>query len=671
MAVRNILSTHAWLLALLAGVLQPTAQETEWRTYGGDLRSTRYMSLDQINSTNFDKLEIAWRLKTDFLGARPEFNFQATPLVVNGVLYIPAGSRRAVIALDAETGEMLWMHRIDEGKRGDSAPRKLSGRGLAYWTDGKQERIVYVTPGYQMVALDAKTGLRVPAFGKNGIVDLKLENDQDVDLESGDIGLHAAPIIANDVIVVGAAHLPGDMPKSRRHEKGYVRGYDARTGKRLWIFHTIPLRGEFGWETWENESGSYSGNAGVWAQMSADEELGLVYLPVELPTGDYFGGHRPGNTLFSESLVALDIKTGKRKWHYQLVHHGIWDFDIPCAPILADITVNGKLIKAIVQPTKQAWLYVFDRATGEPVWPIEERPVEKGDVPGEWYSPTQPFVTKPPAFDRQGVSVDDLIDFTPALRAEALELVKRYKIGPLFTPPVVSNFNGPLGTLMLPSNTGGTNWPGGALDPQTNILYIYSFTNVVSLGLINDAARSDMDFGRGRARDPNAAPPATAGGGGAAAGGGGEGGGAAITVQGLPLIKPPYGRITAIDLNKGELLWQVPHGDTPDNIRNNPALKGLTIPRTGRTNGRIGTLVTKSLVIAGEPGFNTTPHGRGAMLRAYDKLTGADAGAVYMPAPQTGSPMTYMRRGKQYLVVAVGGPGYSAELLAYRLPDSK
>jgi quinoprotein glucose dehydrogenase len=659
----SLFSPPIYALALIVSIVQPTPQNTDWRTYGGDLRSTRYMPLDQINSSNFNKLEIAWRLKTDFLGPRPEFNFQVTPLVVNGVLYTPAGSRRAVLALDAESGEMLWMHRIDEGKRGDSAPRKLSGRGVAYWSDGKQERIVYVTPGYQMIALDAKTGHRVASFGKNGIVDLKLENDQEVDLESGDIGLHAAPVIANDVIVIGAAHLPGDMPKSRRHEKGYVRGYDVRTGKRLWIFHTIPMRGQFGWETWENESASYSGNVGVWAQMTVDEELGMVYLPVELPTGDYFGGHRPGNTLFSESLVALDIKTGVRKWHYQLVHHGIWDFDIPCAPILADITVNGKLIKAIAQPTKQAWVYVFDRTNGQPVWPIEERPVEKGDVPGEWYAPTQPFVTKPPAFDRQGVSIDDLIDFTPELRAEALELVKRYKIGPLFTPPVVSRWEGPLGTLMLPSNTGGVNWPGGALDPATNFLYMYSFTNVVSLGLINDGSRSDMDFGRGRARDPNAKPASAAGG-----GGGGEGGGPAITVQGLPLIKPPYGRITAIDLNKGDIVWQVAHGDTPDNVRNHPALKGLNIPRTGRTNGRIGTLVTKSLVIAGEPGFNTTPQGRGAFLRAYDKATGADAGAVYMPAPQTGSPMTYMRNGKQYIVVAIGGPGYSAELLAFRLP---
>jgi quinoprotein glucose dehydrogenase len=400
--------------------------------------------------------------------------------------------------------------------------------------------------------------------------------------------------------------------------------------------------------------------------MTVDEETGTVFLPVELPTGDYYGGHRPGSGLFGESLVALDIKTGVRRWHYQLVHHGIWDFDIPCAPILADLVVDGTPVKAVAQPTKQGWVYVFDRITGRPVWPIEERPVEKGDVPGEWYSPTQPFVTKPPAFDRQGVSVDDLIDFTPELRAEAVELVKRFKIGPLFTPPVVSRWEGPLATLMLPSQTGGANWPGGALDPETNILYIYSFTNIAALGLVSDPSRSDMAFIAGRARDPNAPPPAPGPGGGG--GGGGEGGGPALTVQGLPLVKPPYGRITAIDLNKGEIVWQVAHGDTPDPIRNHPLLKGLNIPRTGRGNGRIGTLVTKTLVIAGEAGFVTTPQGRGAMLRAYDKATGQDAGAVYIPAPQTGSPMTYMRNGRQYIVVAVSGPGYSGELIAFRLP---
>jgi quinoprotein glucose dehydrogenase len=656
------------LASMNSGLLgQARQRDGEWTTYGGDLASRRYRPFDQINRDNFKDLEVAWRFKTDALGPRPEFNLQSTPLMVNGVLYTTAGTRRAVVALDAASGEMLWMSREDEGKRGEAAPRRLSGRGLAYWTDGRDARIVYVTPGYQLIALDAKTGRKVAGFGRNGVVDLKLEMDQAIDLESGEVGLHAAPIISNNVIIVGAAHLPGGTPKSRTHEKGYIRGYDARTGKRLWIFHTLPQKGEYGNESWLQDSWSYTGNVGVWAQMTIDEELGMLYMPVELPTGDYYGGHRPGNGLFGESLVALDLKTGRRKWHYQLVHHGIWDFDIPCAPILADITVNGRTIKAVVQPTKQNWLYVFDRVTGEPVWPIEERPVPKGDVPGEWYAATQPFVTRPAPYDLQGVSIDDLIDFTPELRAEAVKLVANYKIGPLFTPPPVSKWEGPRGLIMVPSSTGGANWPGGALDPETNILYIYSFRQPTVIGMVNDPARSDMNFINGQARDPNAPPPAPA----AAAAPAGEGGGPALTVQGLPLLKPPYGTITATDLNRGEIVWQVAHGETPDAVRNHPALKGLNIPRTGRPAGRIGTLVTKTLVIAGEPGFFTMPNGqRGAMLRAYDKATGAEVGAVPMPAPQTGSPMTYMLNGRQYLAVPISGAAYSGELVVFRAPQA-
>ena len=436
-----------------------------------------------------------------------------------------------------------------------------------------------------------------------------------------------------------------------------------RTGKRLWIFKTIPSPGEFGNDTWLNDSWSYTGNTGVWGQMTVDEEAGLVYLPVEMPTNDYYGGHRPGNNLFGSSIVAADLKTGQRKWHYQFIHHDIWDWDTPCAPILADITVNGRLIKAVAQPTKQGWVYVFDRLTGEPVWPIVERPVEKGDVPGEWYAPTQPFPTKPPAFERQGVSIDDLIDYTPALRAEAVKLVSRYKMGPIFTPPVLSKWEGPLAMLMLPQATGGANWQGGSLDPETNTLYIFSNTSVSALGLVpGDPKRnSDMSLVQGTARDPNAPPPAAGG------GGGGEGGGG-VTVQGLPLIKPPYGRITALDLNRGELAWTIAHGETPDNIRNHPALKGVNVPRTGRT-GRIGVLTTKTLVVAGEGGFATSPTGqRGAMLRAYDKASGKEVGAVSMPAPQTGSPMTYLVNGRQHLAVSISGQGYTGELLVFRLP---
>jgi quinoprotein glucose dehydrogenase len=684
-------------VAIVRGQAKPKVGE--WTTYGADLASTRYSPLDQINADNFNKLEVAWRFKTDALGPRPEFNFEGTPLMAYGIVYSTAGTRRAVVALDAATGELLWMHSENEGKRGEAAPRQLSGRGLSYWpgSGGARPRIVYVTPGYEMVALDAKTGVPVAGFGANGLVDLKTEDDQQIDLVNGEIGLHATPIIAKDVIVVGAAHLPGGSPRSKTHEKGFIRGYDARTGKRLWIFHTIPSPGEFGNDTWLKDSWSYTGNAGVWGQMTVDEELGMVFLPVELPTGDYYGGNRPGAGLFGESLVALDLKTGQRKWHFQLVHHGIWDMDIPCAPILADITVDGRRIKAIAQPTKQGWLYVFDRTNGKPVWPIEERAVPKGDVPGEWYSPTQPFVTKPPAYESQGVSTDDLIDFTPELKAEAEKIVARYKIGPIFTPPTVSTWPSPLGTLVRPGATGGANWPGGALDPDTNLLYIYSKSQVTPLGLVAaDPARSDFGYISGTARDPNAAvqsaggrggagrggrggdaaapavttagaPGAPAAAGGGRGGGGGEGG-PALTVQGLPLVKPPYGRITAIDLNKGTIAWQIAHGDTPDNIKNHPALKGLTIPRTGRA-GLVGVLVTKTLAIAGEAGFATTPNGRGAMLRAYDKATGKDAGAVYMPAPQSGSPMTYMQNGKQYIVLAISGAGYSAELIAFKLPS--
>ena len=701
MMPRTCVAVLVGAIASLTVVLhgQPAKPKgAEWPTYGGDLASTRYSPLDQITRDNFNKLEVAWRFKTDALGPRPEFNFEGTPLMVDGVVYSTAGTRRAVVALDAGTGEMLWMHSENEGKRGESAPRQLSGRGLSYWpgAGGEKPRIVYVTPGYQMVALDAKTGIPVAGFGRNGIVDLKEDDDQPIDIVTGEMGLHATPTIAKDVIVVGAAHLPGGAPKSRIHEKGFIRGYDARSGKRLWIFHTIPLAGEFGNDSWQRDSWSYTGNAGVWAQMTVDEELDTVYLPVELPTGDYYGGHRPGNGLFGESVVALDLKTGQRKWHYQLVHHGIWDMDIPCAPILMDLTVDGRAIKAIGQPTKQGWIYVFDRTTGRPVWPIEERPVEKGEVPGEWYAPTQPFVTKPPPYDRQGVSIDDLIDFTPALRAEAVKAVSRYKIGPIFTPPVVSKWDGPLATLMLPNATGGANWQGGAFDPETKMFYIFTNTTPTALGLVKpDPTKSDFDWVQGTARNPNApvpspaagaaagaasgggrgaaiseagAPIAAAGGGRGGGGGGGEGGGGGPNVQGLPIIKPPYGRITALDMNKGTLAWQIAHGETPDNIKNHPALKGLTIPRTGR-QGRIGVLVTKNLVIAGEGGFFTAPNGqRGAMLRGYDKASGQELGAVYMPAPQTGSPMTYFFNGKQYIVVAISGASYSAELLAFKLP---
>jgi quinoprotein glucose dehydrogenase len=645
----------------------PAGPSIAWPTYGGNLASHRYSPADQITKDNFSKLEIAWRLKTDFLGPRPDTLYSATPLVVDRVLFTTAGTRRAVIALDAARGEMLWMHTEDEGVRGQNAPRQGAGRGVAYWASGTDRRVIYVTPGYRMKALDARTGIPVPGFGKNGVVDLKLEMDQEVDLDTAELGLNATPLVVGDVIVVGAAHRPGSSPRTMRNAKGYVRGYDARTGKRLWIFHTIPQRGEFGYDTWLEGSAEYNGNTGVWAQMSADAELGLVYVPVEMPTGDYYGGNRPGNNLFADSLVALDVKTGKRKWHYQTVHHDVWDWDLACAPILFDMNMNGRTVKAIAQPTKQAFLFVFNRETGEPIWPIEERPVPQSEVPKERTSPTQPFPTKPAAFDLQGITENDLLDLTPALKAEAIEVAKRYKMGPIFTPPVVSSLDGPLATLQVPAEVGGANWPGGSFDPESNHLYVHSHRAVYLNALVPaNPAQSDMGYVAGQARAGGAGARVGGAGGGR---GGGAGGGRGGTVQGLPLLKPPYDQITAYNMNTGDIVWQKTHSSTPDEIRNHAALKGLNLPRLGQP-GRtfIGVLTTKNLLIAGEGGVHTNAAGRRvALLRAYDKLTGEDAGAVEMPNKQTGSPMSYQIDGKQFIVLAVSGSD-GAELLAYTLP---
>ena len=388
-------------LALLLSVSLPIAAQTgakngEWRTYGGDLGNTHYSPLDQINAGNFSKLQVAWRLKTENLGPRPETNLEGTPLMANGVVYSTGGTRRAVAALDAGTGELLWVHSEQEGVRATNAPRQLSGRGLAYWTDGRSgpnsdERIFYVTPGYRLVALNAKTGIPIAGFGQNGIVDLKLDDDQEIDLETGEIGLHATPMVAGDTVIIGAAHRASGSPKVKKNVAGYVRGFDVHTGKRNWIFHTIPRVGEFGHDTWLNDSAENTGNTGVWGQISVDEELGMAYLPVELPTGDEYGGHRPGNGLFGESIVAVDLKTGQRKWHYQLVHHGIWDFDIPCAPMLVDITINGRPVKAVAQPTKQGILYTFDRVTGSRSGPSRSGRCRKATCPVSGTRPRSPI----------------------------------------------------------------------------------------------------------------------------------------------------------------------------------------------------------------------------------------------------------------------------------------
>jgi quinoprotein glucose dehydrogenase len=682
-SVRSRSKLRVFVFALgLAGAQGAPAQDrakvSEWPTYAADLAGTRYRPLDQINASNFGDLEIAWRIKTDNFGNRPEYKLEGTPLMVNGVLYATAGSRRAVIALDPATGELLWIHGEHEGARGAAAPRQLSGRGLAYWSDGEEERILYVTPGYQLICLDAKTGMRAPSFGNKGAVDLKLDDDQEIfpDLTTGEIGIQSAPVVAKDTVIIGAAFREGMTPKSMRNNKGYVRGFDVRTGERLWIFHTIPKKGEFGYDTWLSGSAEYTGNTGVWTQITVDEQLGLVYLPVESPTNDFYGGHRPGNNLFGETLVCVDLKTGKRKWHFQLVHHALWDMDISSAPILANIVVDGKPIKAVAQPSKQGFLYVFDRATGKPVWPFEERKVEVGSVPGEWYSPTQPIPSKPPAYSRNGVFAEDLVDFTPQIHEQSKAIAAKYHLGPVYTPPTESKIDGPLGTLTVGTASGGTNWPGGSYDPETHIAYLYACNACAEpIGLVRAPKEiSDMNYIAGTAGEEvkilhgpgeNAGADAPM----PSKNGPAKSAYVPLNVDGLPLLKPPYGTITAINLDKGEIVWQIAHGETPDVVRNHPALKALNIPRTGQETYNVGTLITKTLVIAGEGQITTTSeHPRGAMLRAYDKKTGKEVGAVYMPAQQTGSPMTYMLNGKQYIVVAVSGGAYSGEYIAYTLP---
>jgi quinoprotein glucose dehydrogenase len=677
---------------------QPSTQNGEWPTNTGDLKGTRYSPLDQINASNFNKLEVAWRFKTDNFGSFPEFKLEGTPLMVKGVLYTTAGTRRSVIALDAKTGELIWSHSLREGKRAAVAPRQLSGRGVSYWTDGKgDERVIYITTGYRLVELNARTGAMIDSFGTHGIVDLKVGvvkgTNQQIDLDTGEIGVHSTPTVARDLVIVGSSMREGATVEAHNNTKGLVRAFDVRTGKKIWQFNTIPGKGEYGNETWEGGSWAENGNTGVWNQITVDEDLGLVYLPVETPTSDYYGGHRPGNNLFGESLVCVDLKTGQRKWHYQFVHHPLWNFDISTAPILADINVDGLAIKAVAQPTKQGWLYVFDRVTGKPVWPIEERPVPQSDVPGEKTSATQPYPPDDLRYARNFFNVpDDLIDFTPALRAEAVARSERYRWAATpFNPPMLGDVKGVLGAITVGT---ATNWPGGGFDPETHIAYapagntpgvrsliasppgfsdIRYITGIAGRPIVEvwgpgDCCSSDSGhrsradlpetpgaLARNPAGDAAATPP------------GDEG----LNVQGLPMVKPPYGILAAIDLDRGRLLFQVAHGDTPDNIRNHPALKGLNIPKTGQagTSG-VGLVITKTLVVMGDPQITTTPeHPRGAMLRAYDKKTGQQVGAVLMPAIQSGTPMTYLLDGKQYIVVAVSGGAYSGEYIAYSLPD--
>ncbi|HVZ28558.1 MAG TPA: PQQ-binding-like beta-propeller repeat protein [Rhizomicrobium sp.] len=670
--------------------------------YFADPSGSRYSPLDQINASNFSKLEVAWHFKTDQLGARPEYKLEGTPLEINGTVYTTGGSRRAVVALDARTGELKWVYSLNEGARAANSPRQLSGRGVSYWTDGKgDERILFITTGFRLVELNARDGKVIASFGKQGMVDMKVGLLQGVpgkpgkykqiDLETGEVGLHSTPTLVGDIVIVGTSMKEGFQPTTQNNTKGAVRAWNVKTGKLLWTFHDVPMKGEVGYDSWENNSADFNGNAGVWANVTVDEKLGTAYLPIEDPTNDVYGGSRPGNDLFGDSLVCVDLKTGKLKWYYQLVHHPIWNTDITSPPMLIDITVAGKPIKAVAVPSKQGFLYVFDRVTGKPVWPIVERPVPQSDVPGEKTSLTQPFPTKPAAYSRQVYREEDLIDFTPEMRAKALDVVKHFKVGPMFTPPVVSKVEGPLGTMGLESAANGTNWEGGAFDPETHTVFLPAGNaGAVVHGLIEPPpGYSDARYVGGTAGQPfsiqggpgsgtaSDAPAISADEAKLAAILARNGGPAApaapavrLSVEGLPLFKPPYGTITAINMDTGDFRWQVANGDTPDEIKNNPALRGLTIPRTGQGGRDIsGLMVTKTLVITGDPLLSTAPgHPRGAMLRAFDKATGKEVGAVWMPAPQSGSPMTYMVDGRQYIIVAVSGGNYSGDYIAYRLP---
>ena len=621
---------------------QQGAQEGEWRNYAGDAGSTKYSGLSVIDESNVQDLEIAWRWQSvdyERQAEDPELRFSnlllATPLKVGDALYTSTNLGQAA-AIDPSTGETLWVYDAPTEGTGGSGTRGT--RGLAYWSGDGDERLLTVS-GQFLVALDVSTGAVHRDFGDNGKVDLR----RGMGARPQPFRWNAAPMVCGDVVIVGAAM--SDSPMQRRMPRGYVRGYDVRTGRLMWRFNPVPQPGEFGNDTWEDGSWEYSGNANLWSLMSADQELGYVYLPLSTPTNDWYGGHRLGDNLFAESLVALECATGQRVWHFQMVHHGLWDYDNPAAPNLVDVTVDGRQIRAVAQVTKQGFTFVFDRATGEPVWPVEERAVPQSDVPGERVSPTQPVPTWPLPFERQGISIDDLIDFTPELRAEAVEILNGYQYGPMFTPPSVLNEDpgGTQGTIQLPGWVGGADWGGAAFDPETHVLYVPSITAPVVVALIEpDPEESDFRYIRGN-------PRVVAG------------------PRGLPLIKPPWGRITAIDLDTGEHLWMVPNGE---GIRDHEALTGLDLPRLG-TPGRPTPLLTKTLLFIGEgsPDMIAMPEfGGGNMFRAYAKETGEVLWEVELAAGTAGSPITYMQDGRQYLVVGIGDAEHPAEFVAFSLP---
>jgi quinoprotein glucose dehydrogenase len=614
---------------------------TEWLSYGGDKASSKYSPLAQISRDNFHRLTTAWTWKSAEAEVAKAnhlktWAWESTPLMVGGVLYIST-SLSQVAAIDAATGKTLWLYDPGTWKNGTPSNNGFVHRGVTYWAEGKDRRILFGTGDGYLICLSAATGKPISSFGHEGRIDLTQGLGRSVDRHL--YGVSSPPIICRDVIVMGSK--VNDIPLAAEMPPGDVRGFDVRTGKQRWMFHSIPREGEFGNETWKDGSWRTTGAANVWAMMSADEALGYVYLPLSAPSDDHYGVHRPGDGLFGDSLVCLDARTGSRVWHFQMTHHGLWDYDLPCAPNLIDIQVDGKPVKAVAQVSKQGFCYVFDRVTGKPIWPIEERRVPQSTVPGEKTSATQPFPTKPAPFDRQGVTEIDVVDFTPELHKQAMAVLGKYNYGPLFTPPSLRK-----PTIEMPGIAGGASWSGAAFDPETGILYVSSVTLPYTATLVKSSVPNTDYIGKMNPVE---------------------------TMQGVPLWKPPYGRITAIDLNTGDHRWMTAAGDL---ARSNAVLKQLGLHSLGRP-ARGHLLLTKKLLIVGQEGGTHREGGSPEQvpdfevsdpkLCAYDKATGKLVGEVALPRNATGAPMTYMLNGKQFVVVPTGGSNLPAELIAFCL----
>ena len=672
--VRTLTLSCAVLASTLSGAVfasgAASAQERgtpegEWRYWGADAWSTRYSALDQINGDNFSDLEQAWVWRGDNFGPSVDYILRATPIYVGGKLFTVAGLSRTVVSIDPETGESLWLYREPHTTRWERSSRKNYGKGVAYAEIDGRGVIYLVTPAFFLHALDAETGRPLEGFGSQvplegwpstGTVDLLADlghpwdPDYGIPDSIGYITNTSPPIVVNGVVIMGNSNLTGRLDTRTENVPGDILAYDARTGEHLWKFNVVPRPGEFGHDTWENDAWRTSGNVNTWPPLSADIERGIVYITTDAPTNDYFGGFRPGDNLFGNSIIALDVKTGERLWHFQAIHHDVWDRDFPLPPQLVDLTVDGVEIPALVQSSKQAFIYALNRVTGEPIWPIEEQPVPQSEVPTEQTSATQPIPTKPAAYEMQGITEDDLIDFTPAINSLAREIASEWRLGPMYTPPLhVSNSEGKKGSVFCPAAGGGSNIPGGSvMDPESGILYAASVKSCSAFVLVPGIERDAVMTGQSGLTvvDWHHSPVP----------GGFQG------PQGLPMLKPPYGRITAIDMNTGEHLWWIPNGDTPERLKNHPLLAGVDLPNTGQPS-HATAMVTRSVLIYGE--------GRGGepRIHAVNKRTGDRLGTVQLPGTTDTAPMTFMHEGVQYIVTAVSGPNLPGSLVALRLPQ--